>query len=207
MAQNFKWKASYRFYKGGYYVVRVIFSIFFRIHINGREHIPSGAAMVCANHSSVLDPIFVAFAAGSEHFLHFIAKVEIFKTPVLSFIVMKLGAISVDREMRDITTIKQSLSYFKNGEKVAIFPEGSRADKADEITAKTGAVKIAERAGVPIVPIYVPRRKHVFSRVNLVIGVPYHIEKSESKRTPEAYLQLSEQLMTTIEKLGAQEIG
>jgi len=201
MASRFKWKTSYRFYRGGFRVARALFGIFYRFDIKGREKIPQGAAMVCSNHSSVIDPIFVAFAFGADYFLHFIAKIELFRTPVISMFVTKLGAISVDRGMADITTIKNSLSYLKAGEKVAIFPEGARVIGDEAIAAKTGAVKIAERAAVPIIPAYVPRRKRLFSKIHLVIGDPYYIEKAESKRSAEDYMQLSDELMEKIEGL------
>jgi len=159
-----------------------------------------GAAMICSNHSSVIDPILIAFAFGIEYYLHFYAKSEIFKTPVLSWLVIKLGAISVNRDKFDVTSMKRTLSYFKDGEKVAIFPEGTRA--SDVIESKKGAVKIAERADVPLVPMYVPRRKKWFSKLPLVIGESYYIDKQVGeKRTAEDYNRLAEDLMTRIESL------
>ena len=77
--------------------------------------------MVSSNHSDLVDPILVAFAFGIDAFVHFIAKVELFKTPVISVLVTKLGAISVDREKMGMDTIKTTLLYFKDGEKVAQF--------------------------------------------------------------------------------------
>ncbi|MCL2392205.1 MAG: 1-acyl-sn-glycerol-3-phosphate acyltransferase [Oscillospiraceae bacterium] len=194
-----KWKPSHRFYRGCYNITWVLFGIVFWSDIKGREKIPTGAAMICSNHSSFFDPIFIAFAFGKEYFLHFFAKVELFRVPVLSWIITKLGAISVDRDMFDVTSMKRTLSYFKNGEKVAIFPEGTRA--ADLIESKKGAVKIAERAHVPLVPVFVPRKKKCFSKLHLVIGEPYYIEKQANKRTAEDYHRLSEELMAKIEAL------
>ena len=114
-------KESYRFYRGCYRFARFLFGIFYRIEVSGQENIPEGSAIICANHSSVADPIFLAFAFGIEHFLHVVAKVEIFKIPVLSSIVRGLGAISVDRDISDIGTIRSMLSYLKNGKPVSIF--------------------------------------------------------------------------------------
>ena len=201
MKKKLRWKPSHRFYTGCYYISRAFLSIFFWFDIRGREKIPQGAAMVCSNHSSIVDPILVAFAFGKSCFLHFIAKIEVFKIPVLSVIVIKLGAISVDRAMMDVATVKKTFSYFKHGEKVAIFPEGTRAAQLDEASAKNGAVKLAESAAVPIVPIFVPRKKKWFSKVSLVIGEPYFIEKQSARRTAEDYSRLSEDLMARIEAL------
>ena len=194
-------KASHRFYRGCYRFARAVLSVVFRIDIKGKENIPSGAAMICSNHSNLIDPIFIAFAFGIKCFLHFIAKVELFNIPVLSAVVIKLGAIKVDREKMGAETIKSTLKYFRNDEKVAIFPEGTRTRDPDAISAKFGAVKIAERAGVPIVPVYVPRRKRLFSKITVVIGKPYNIDRQSHKRSPEDYASLSADLMNRIEAL------
>jgi len=202
-----KWKQSYRFYKGALYLSRAILSVFYWFDIRGQEKIPDGAAMVCSNHSSMLDPLFVAYAFGIGYHLHFIAKIELFKIPVVSFVVSKLGAISVDREMKDVETIKRTLSYFKQGEKVAIFPEGTRASAYDEVEARSGAVKIAERAGIPIVPIFVPRKKKWFRKLPLIIGEPYSIEKAKGKRSAEEYTALARDLMRRIEALNPESVA
>jgi len=196
-----KWKPSYRFYKGCFCVARAILSIFYWFDIKGRENIPSGAAMVCSNHSSLIDPLFIAFAFGIGCYLHFIAKIELYSIPILSAVIIKLGAISVDREMKDVATIKNTLKCFKNGEKVAIFPEGTRNPQGDTVAAKFGAVKIAERTGVPLIPIFVPRKKRLFSKISMVIGKPYKIEKQSEKRSAEEYALLSDALMEKIEAL------
>jgi len=146
----------------------------------------------------------MAFAFGIDCWLHFLAKIELFKAPVISLIVKKLGAVSVNRNMTDITTIKRTLEYFRNGEKVAIFPEGTRASEADYIEAKSGAVRIAERAGVPLVPVFVPRKKRIFRKAVVVIGEPYFIEKQSGKRSADDYARLSEELMNRIEALNTE---
>jgi len=181
--------------------VRVLFGIVYWFKVYGKENIPKGAAMVCANHSNVIDPIVIAFAFGLDHFLHFIAKVELFKIPILSVVVTKLGAISVDRRIQDVTTVKTTLNYLKKGEKVAIFPEGRRVTEDESAEAKSGAIKLAERAEVPIVPIYIPRKKRLFRKVPLVIGEPYIVEKQQAKRSADEYAMLADELMKRIERL------
>ena len=194
-------KPSHRFYKVCFYLSRAILGALFWFDVKGRENIPDGAAMVCSNHSNLIDPLFIAYAFGVGHFLHFIAKIELFRVPVLSAVIKKLGAIRVDRDISDLATIKTSLNYLKNGEKVAIFPEGTRTVETDYASIKNGAIKMAERAGVPIVPVFVPRKKLIFRRMPIVIGEPYTIEKQDAKRTPDDYLRLAENLMRRIEAL------
>jgi 1-acyl-sn-glycerol-3-phosphate acyltransferase len=111
--------------------------------------------------------------------------------------------IPVDRSINDITSIKTALGYLKNGERVLIFPEGTRAAKHDAGSAKSGAVKLAERAGVPVVPVFIPRRKPFFRKRKIVFGEPYYIEKQTGKRNADDYAKLSEDLMNIIQALDA----
>ena len=191
-------KPSYRFYRFGYRVCRILLGIVYRLNFIGRENIPEGAALVCVNHSSVLDPILTAFAFGIGTHIRVIAKHELFKIPVLSAVVKLLGAISVKRGATDVEFLKGVISCLKNDAKVVIFPEGTRIAADDADAAKSGSIRIAERAGVPMIPIYIPRRKPLFHKLNIVIGKPSYIEKSDAKRSKEDYLLLSKMLMDDI---------
>lgn len=194
--------ASYKFYRKCYRVARFFFGIFYRIAVTGLEEIPDGAALVCANHSSNLDPFLVAFAFGITRQMHIIAKAELFRIPVLRTILGKLGMISVDRGTLDLSAVKTSLGYLKGGEKVLIFPEGTRVSDDDAVAAKIGSIKLAERAGVPIIPLFLPRKKPIFRKVRIIIGKPYRPEKREKKLTPEEYTALTDDLMGRIKGLG-----
>ena len=193
-----------RFYQKCYRVVWFFVGVlFYNITIVGKENIPKGAAMACANHSSKIDPFLLAFVFGIEEQLHIIAKVSLFKIPLIARIIRKLGMISVDRDMSDVTTIKNTLAYLKKGEKVGIFPEGTRVSRDGEVKAKSGAVKIAERAGVPVIPIFIPRKKPLLRsrKITVVIGEPFVIEKQTEKRTPEDYTAIADDLMDKIAAL------
>ena len=194
-------KTGNGFYKGCYRLARAMTAVFYRLRVSGRENIPEGAALVCANHSSLLDPFLIAFAFGVEHHMHIIAKAELFRIPVVSGILRRLGMISVNRGILDIATIKDTLNYLKNGEKVVIFPEGTRATEDGAVSAKGGAVKIAERAGVPLVPLHIPRKKPLFGKIQVNIGEPYYIDRQPQKRVPDDYIRLSGILMERIKLL------
>jgi 1-acyl-sn-glycerol-3-phosphate acyltransferase len=191
-----------KFYRRCYYIANFLFRTFYRLRVVGLENINDGAAIICANHSSLLDPIFIAVVMGKNLQLHFIGKVELFRTPFVSWLVKGLGAISVDRSKADIGTVKAALNYLKMGKKVGIFPEGTRAAEDNVHEAKLGAIKIAERAGTPIIPVNLPRKKPLFSKVTVVIGEPYIIQRQKTKRTSEDYEQLSNDMMNKIAELG-----
>ena len=194
-------RSSYRFYRFCFRLARVLLGFVYRFEIRGKENIPDGAALVCANHSNLIDPILVAFACGIENHMHVIAKAELYRVPVLSAVIRNLGTIRVDRGIQDVKTIKETFGYLSKGAKIAIFPEGTRSTVEDSIAAKSGAVKIAEHTGAPLVPLFIPRRKPLFRKIIMVIGEPYHIEKSSAKHKPDEYSRLAEVLMDRIKTL------
>ncbi|MCL2627213.1 MAG: 1-acyl-sn-glycerol-3-phosphate acyltransferase [Oscillospiraceae bacterium] len=194
-------KESKRFYRVCYRVAGPVIRFFNPIKVFGDENKIQGAALVCANHSRAIDPFLIALAFGINTQIHVLAKIEVFRVPVLSYVLKKLGMISVDRGALDVASIKSSLSYLKKGEKVVIFPEGTRISEHDSTAAKSGAVKLAERAGVPIMPVFMPRKKAMFKKTAVIFGEPYLIEKKDTKRTPEDYAMLSEELMNKIQAL------
>ncbi len=177
-------------YALAYPLVRLLFPV----KILGRENIPEGAAVVCAPHSSFLDPLLVAIAYGRRRQLHFMAKAELFKIPVLSWFIRLAGAFPVHRGQRDVTSIRTAMRYLRNGERIMMFPEGTRVQEDDKVAAKTGAVRLAEKMKVPVTPVYVPRKKRLFGRHHVVIGESYMIPKTADAD----YHKLADELMAKI---------
>jgi len=194
-------KASNKFYRWCFKYIGPVLRFFRPFDLMGSENRISGAAMVCSNHSAMIDPFQIALSFGIDTNIHVIAKIEIFKLPVVSSVLWKLGMICVDRSINDIASVKSSLAYLKNGEKVVIFPEGTRLSENHKNAAKSGAVKLAERAGVPIIPVFLSRKKPFFKKSKVVFGEPYFIEKVKTKRTADDYAILAEELMNKIQSL------
>ena len=194
-------KSSYRFYRACYRIAQAFFGIFYGYKVHGIENVPEGAAMICVNHSSLYDPVLAALACGIGNHLHIIAKEELYRVPVLSAVITKLGAIKVDRGTLDVKSVKETFTYLNKGEKVAIFPEGTRRPVEGAVSARSGAIKLAVQAKVPIVPLFIPRKKPLFRKIRIFIGEPYVIEKQSVKRTSEEYSRLADALMDKIEGL------
>lgn len=163
------------FYHVALLLVRPICALLYPRRRNNNAQLPGGAAIVCANHSNYIDPVLLALDAGNEHWIHFMSKVELSKIWLLGSIIRKLGAFFVDRNSNDLGAIRTAMSLLKNGEKVGIFPEGTRVSEDDAVSAKVGAVRLAMRLKVPIVPVFISRNKKLFRRLDLVIGEPYLI--------------------------------
>ena len=177
-----------------FWFLRPAAKLFFLYKFSGREKIPEGAAIICANHSSMTDPVLIAFAFGRGHYIHFMAKKELMTTPVVGFVLRNIDAFPVDRGANDTQSVRTAMRYLKMGEKILMFPEGTRVSEDEAVAAKTGAVRLASRLNVPIIPVHIPRRKGLFSRPNIGIGDPICIEKPEDGD----YTEITENLMRSI---------
>ena len=194
-------KPSSMLYRFCYCLARPVLGFLYWCFVQGKKNIPDTPVLVCANHSSLLDPFLLAFAFGIKRNVHMIGKVELFRIPIISPIILKLGMISVDRGIMDVKTVKKTLGFLNNGGRVAIFPEGTRTSEDNAVAAKSGAIKLAEHAGVPILPVFIPRKKRIFKKFTVAIGEPFHIEKQKEKRVQEDYIKLSEIMMDKIYSL------
>ena len=86
--------------------------------------------------------------------------------------------------------------------KLLLFPEGTRVHEGESVEAKTGAAMFATRTGVPLLPVYIPRKKKWFGRNTVVIGEPYQPVFAGRKPTPEELDIISVDLMDRVRKLG-----
>lgn len=120
----------------------------------GAENIPkTGGAILAANHIGYVDFIFDGFAAQpSKRLVRFMAKKEAFDNAVSGPIMRSLHHISVDRE-RGEASYNAAVDYARAGEIVGIFPEATISRSFEIKELKTGAVRMAAEAGVPLIPM------------------------------------------------------
>jgi len=196
-------QGSYRLYKLCYSIIWPFVSLRYWRKVKGRENIAPGGAILCGNHSSNIDPVLLGYAYTIKTHVHFMAKTELFKIPLLGRIIRAIGTFPVERDKTDVAAVKTAMKYLKNGEKVAMFPEGTRIMDEDNVEAKSGAVIMAVRSNVPIVPIYISRKKRWFKRVSIVIGEPYYVPLDKKTAQVNDYDRETIKLMETINGLKA----
>ncbi len=166
-----------------YAVLRTLFVIpvrlIFLISVKGRKNEPErsdGAYLVCANHISALDPIFIC-AALRHRQVHYMAKAELFKNRFLARFLRALGAFPVNRSGADAGVLRKSCKMIEGGECVGLFPQGTRRVGVDPRTTqvRNGAGLIADSSRASVLPVYIKtkdRRFKLFRRVTVVIGEP-----------------------------------
>ena len=135
-----------------YRIVWPFFCLVHPIRSIGRENIPEGGAVFCANHSALADPLMVCFAATLRWHIRPMAKIELSRVPLVGWLLGKAGVIYVDRGHADVKAVKEALTCLKAGGKMLVFPEGTRVHDGEDVSAKGGAALFATRTGVPIVP-------------------------------------------------------
>lgn len=143
-------------------ILFTLHKIYFRLEIIGHSHIPkTGGVLLAANHQSYLDPTLVGICVW--RWVTFISKIENFKVPILGPLVELGGAHPVVRGGDN-----QALEFFtkllKEGHVLSIFPEGTIPAEEEIprsaiepqtglLRGKTGAIRLALKARVPIVPV------------------------------------------------------
>jgi 1-acyl-sn-glycerol-3-phosphate acyltransferase len=128
----------------------------YRLRDQGTENLPSeGGYVLAANHTSNFDPWPLGLPIWPENFLRFMAKSELYWWP-LSAVASAAGAFRVQRGAGDTEAIRTAVELVREGEIVVMFPEGTRRKKGvrkrRQARAHTGAARIAQLAGAPLVP-------------------------------------------------------
>lgn len=192
-----------KFYSFIYSILWGLMKVFFPWKVHNRENLPTeGGVLLCANHTSFLDPLLILCAVTKKRQLHVMSKAELFRIPVLGFILKGIEMIPVKRGMSDVPAFKDSLRILRSEKPLLIFPEGTRVKEGKRVKGHTGAVTMASRADVPVLPIYIRKARFIFCRSHIYFGQPYMLEFSGRKPTPDESRALTDDLMHRIYELG-----
>ncbi|MBQ2766579.1 MAG: 1-acyl-sn-glycerol-3-phosphate acyltransferase [Clostridia bacterium] len=148
----------------------------FRIRVIGRENLPTeGGYLYCANHLGLLDPVMIAASAITQ--VHYMAKKELFRIPLLASLIRTLGAYPVDRGTGDVGAVRRSIELLKDKKSIGIFIQGHRYAGVDlrETKPKHGAALIAMRADAPVIPVCIKMKKNryaLFRPIYVIFGEP-----------------------------------
>lgn len=152
------------------------------IYLNDKaKKMMRGGTLLVSNHIGFYDPLYLMFLIWYRRH-HFIATTELFHSKLKRFIFTKVFlCIEIDRDNFSIATFRNIVDHLKNGELVSMFPEGHvNLDNEGIKSFKSGMVLMALKSGVPIVPVYLKRKKHIYNRLVLGIGEPINIDDFKS---------------------------
>ena len=186
---------SYLFFRA---LLRFMYRILFRLEARGIEHIPeTGPVIIASNHISNLDPPTVGVFVKRK--VHFMAKEELFKVPVLGRLIQSFGAFPVKRGGVSKDAIKTAIALVKSGNMMGIFPEGTRNSSSG--MAKKGAAMIAMRSGAVIVPTAIVGDYKLFRKTYVYYGEPINLQESVDENAEDVLEAVTEVIMSRIKEL------
>lgn len=155
--------------------------------IAGLQNVPSsGPYIVVSNHNSNLDPPFIGAAIGRHtgRPIHFMAKEEIRRWPLVGWLARGAGVFFVRRGEGDRAAQRIALAHLAAGRPIGIFPEGTRTRDGVLREPKAGVALLAIRSGAPLLPVGITGSGRIFpgrsrwphrTRVDIRIGKPFSL--------------------------------
>jgi 1-acyl-sn-glycerol-3-phosphate acyltransferase len=164
----------------------------FWVRVRGRGKVPrSGPFVVAPSHRSLFDIFFTGYITRRP--IRFMAKQELFKNPFLAWLFTALGGFPVERGTADRAALRAAQHVLEDGEPLAVFPEGTRRHGREVVDLFDGAVYLASRAGVPVVPVGIGGSEQILAsgrslprphKVAIVIGDPIEPPDRRNGRVP-----------------------
>ncbi len=179
-----------------------LFCALLRYRAYGRENIPrSGGVLIVSNHQSYMDPLLIGL--GLPRQIHIMARKSLFyKSILFRWFIESLNAFPLKGGGTDGGGLKEAVKRLVSGNIVLIFPEGTRTWDGSIGELHPGVGLIAQRSGVPIVPVVIqgayeawPRSRKLFRLrpIKVVFGSPIYWngpERELSQRLRQEMLDL-----------------
>lgn len=184
------------FYRVAQWLPRTFWRSFSRLDVAGVENVPpTGPFLVISNHQSNLDPILIQAVCPRR--VHAMAKSSQFAVPVIARLMKRLHSFPVRRYQTDPQAVRIVLRRLTEGEGVAIYIEGERTWDGKLQPPRLGTIRLALKAGVPIVPTTItgsydawPRwdSRVQFRPIAVTFGPTIHLPHLHQKADREAAL-------------------
>lgn len=203
------------------YAVRPLLKIFFRIDLQGIEHVPAtGGAILASNHLSVSDSVFLP--AVLERPVVFLAKDEYFngkglKGRFTAWFFRNINQLPMDRSggAKSAQSLASANRALHEGQLLGIYPEGTRSPDGRLYRAKLGVAKLALETGVPVIPVAmldthkvqpIGRRIPRPGRIGIRIGAPLDFsELNGQAKDSQVLRQVADEIREEIQKLSGQQ--
>ena len=173
------------------------FKVCHQIEIIGLENIPKDEPVIfCGNHRTFMDPPLIVSTAKRD--MKFLAKEELYENKFLAFLGWLFDGIPVKRDEKDINAIKTSLKWLKQGECIALFPEGTRNGLAKGEKVKDGAAFFAVRSGAKVVPCGIKGGTKEQRKMTITYGKPLDYSEYKGTKDKEILEKVTQDIMDNI---------
>lgn len=141
-----------------------------KVTVRGGDNIPPGPVVFMANHLSVFDTMLLLGFLDKP--LAFVAKKELARVPVINSLMRHVGCLYLDRQdiRQAVEIINRAAEQVRNGLSMVIFPEGTRSLTGEMAEFKSGSMKLAIKANVPIVPVTIQGTRNIYEGNGYRIG-------------------------------------
>ncbi len=190
-------------------LVVVFDKLFWRVTVEGGQHVPAGPFVLAPVHRSNVDTPLVA--AVTPRRLRYMGKQEMWKVRPIGWLFSAFGSFPVDRGRADRDALRRCIEVLAEGDPLVIFPEGTRRSGPVVEDLFEGAAYIATKAGVPIVPVGIggseaamPKGARMIkpAKVHLVVGPPLQAEPSTTGRVARSAIHdLTDRLRHELQRL------
>jgi 1-acyl-sn-glycerol-3-phosphate acyltransferase len=164
--------------------------VYHRLSVEGREKVPtSGAYVLAPVHRSIVDTFAVAILTRRR--LRYMGKEELWKVRWFGSIINALGAFPVHRDATDREAFRRCVDVIEGGEPLVLFPEGTRRSGPVVEELREGAVYLAARTGIPVVPVGIGGSEMALPKgtrfprpvkIHLVVGEPITVGQESQRR-------------------------
>jgi 1-acyl-sn-glycerol-3-phosphate acyltransferase len=174
-----------------------------KFRMTGTEHVPrTGGAVLALNHISYVDFVIGGFGAQpSDRLVRFMAKESLFRNKYSGPLMRGMHHIPVDRGA-GAASYREALRYLRDGEIVGVFPEATISRSFELKEFKSGTVRMAAAAGVPVVPMVLwgtqrmmtkdhPRDFSRHQRVSITVGEPITVTRADDATEATEHLRKS----------------
>lgn len=189
-----------------HWIIFPFLRVFNRVRITGTENIPKqGALVLAANHLSLWDPIYLFCCVPRK--LNFMAKAELFKIPVVGWVIAHVHGFPVHRNTIDRAALKKSAEVLEKGETLVLFPEGTRSRTGELLPFYDGAVLFAQRSSAIVVPAAILNSPKSFpagfrQRIHIRFGQPIDFSEYQERKVNAAMLhEMTDKLRNRIKQL------
>lgn len=171
-----------------------VYRLIFPFKCYGEKNTKDGPCVYVCNHYRIWDPVYIARTTSEG--IHILAKREVMENWFMKPICKKIRCISVNRDGNDVRAMMNALKCLKNGEKVSLFPEGTRNKTQEELLPfKPGAAAMAIKAKVPIVPAAIYQKPKPFRMAHILYGKPFELSKFYDKKLTEEELAEADEII------------
>ena len=146
-------------------IIGGLFKLLTHVEALGVDNIPEhGGCIIAVNHMSRIDAPLVLMQIKRKDISGLVAD-KYKKNLFFRMIVRSIDGIWINREEADFHALREAISYLKKGGMLGIAPEGTRSTVSNLLNAKMGVAYLADKAGVPVLPVAISGTEDALKKV------------------------------------------